>query len=100
VGQQRGCVVPLLSVVWQHVLALLSSCHSPPPPPPIWWGPLWVKTGDPIETREERNPLIGIAPTEPTFVNVYGVQESIPPAYVAWRKDSILGPLKLYKFGD
>jgi hypothetical protein len=22
---------------------------------------------------------------EPVFVNVYGAQESIPPAYVAWR---------------
>jgi hypothetical protein len=23
---------------------------------------------------------------EPVFVNVYGAQESIPPAYVAWRE--------------
>jgi hypothetical protein len=23
--------------------------------------------------------------SEPVFVNVYGAQESIPPAYVAWR---------------
>jgi hypothetical protein len=28
--------------------------------------------------------MLGLKP-EPEFVNVYGAQESIPPAYVAWR---------------
>ncbi len=37
--------------------------------------------------------------SEPVFVNVYGAQESIPPAYVAWRAgpicwESIPGLLK------
>jgi hypothetical protein len=27
----------------------------------------------------------GTGRSEPVYVNVYGVQESIPPAYVAWR---------------
>jgi hypothetical protein len=28
---------------------------------------------------------VQIEETEPIFVHVYGAQESIPPAYVAWR---------------
>jgi len=55
------CVAPLLSVVWQQVLAFTFIMPLPSPLLPIWWGPLWVKTGDPIETREERSPLVVIA---------------------------------------
>jgi hypothetical protein len=34
--------------------------------------------------------------TEPEFVNVYEVEESIPPAYAAWRAGLIPGLLKRF----
>jgi hypothetical protein len=44
-----------------------------------------ISCTDPALSLHLASILLFQASTEPVFVNVYGVQESIPPAYVACR---------------
>jgi hypothetical protein len=69
-------------------------------------GPKNSRFSRPIPSNGRRNGFARVSYSEPVFVNVYGAQESISPAYVAWRagtknrvvvrqaRNRFLGPLK------
>jgi hypothetical protein len=48
-----------------------------------------IETVDSIAFHDFRQFVPKSERTEPVFLNVYGAQELIPPAYVAWRARTI-----------